>query len=198
MTRRLIICGSIRTEGKSALLTSALVSRMQGLWSHDEVDVFSLTDDIDIDPCLACDYCELGEGCIIEDAMQDLYALIDAADSLIVVSPIYFAGPPAQLKAVFDRFQVYFWSDFRSKPKRPAELFAIGDGGDPHGFDPLVGITGSALAVAGFSLDAVYDCVDRMPEELRSIAATWCPIAVPSADRAPSEETTAKPGGCAQ
>lgn len=172
---RLIICGSIRPEGKSALLADALASRMHELWPDDEINVFSLADDIDVDPCLACDYCELGEGCIIEDAMQDLYALVDEAESLTVVSPIYFAGPPAQFKAVLDRFQVYFWTDLRTKAKRSAELFAIGDGGDPHGFDPLAGIVRSALAVAGFRLDAVHDCVAKTPDELRSIAAVWEP-----------------------
>lgn len=172
---RLIICGSIRAEGKCALVADALAHRMHELWPDDEINVFSLADDIDVDPCLACDYCEFGEGCIIEDEMQDLYALIDGAESLAVVSPIYFAGPPAQFKAVLDRFQVYFWTDLRTKAKRSAELFAIGDGGDPHGFDPLAGIVRSALAVAGFRLDAVHDCVAKTPDELLAIAAAWEP-----------------------
>lgn len=172
---RLVICGSFRPEGKSAHLSEALVRRMHDAWPDDEINLFSLADDIDVDPCIACDYCELGEGCIIEDAMQDLYALLDEADSLVVLSPIYFAGPPAQFKAVLDRFQLYFWTDARTKPKRPSELFAIGDGGDPHGFEPLVGIVRSALAVAGFSLDAVHDCVDRTHDELCAMAAAWEP-----------------------
>ncbi|WP_180326490.1 flavodoxin family protein [Raoultibacter phocaeensis] len=172
---RLVICGSFRPEGKSAHLCDALARRMHDLWPEDEINLFSLADDIDVDPCIACDYCELGEGCIIEDAMQDLYALLDEADSLVVVSPIYFAGPPAQFKAVLDRFQRYFWTDVRTKPKRPAELFAIGDGGDPHGFDPLTGIVRSALAVAGYRLGAVHDCVGKTHDELYAIAAAWEP-----------------------
>lgn len=178
---RLIICGSIRPEGKSALVADALARRMHELWPDDEINVFSLADDIDVDPCLACDYCELGEGCIIEDEMQGLYALIDEAESIVVVSPIYFAGPPAQFKAVLDRFQVYFWTDLRTKTKRSAELFAIGDGGDPHGFDPLAGIVRSALAVAGLRLDAVHDCVAKTPDELLEITAAWEPVQ-PGAD----------------
>lgn len=173
---RLILCGSIRPEGKSALLSSELANRMHALWPDDEIWLFSLADDIDVDPCIACDYCKLGEGCIIEDAMQDLYEMLDEADDLIVVSPVYFAGPPAQFKAVLDRFQRYFWTDFRAKPKRPAELFAIGDGGDPHGFEPLVGIMRSALAVAGFQVEAVHDCVGRSIDELRAFAAAWEPV----------------------
>lgn len=172
---RLVLCGSFRPEGKSALLSGALVERLHGLHPDDELQLFSLADDIDVDPCIACDYCKLGEGCIIEDPMQDLYGMLDEADSLAIVSPIYFAGPPAQFKAVLDRLQRYFWTDFRSRPKRPAELFAIGDGGDPHGFEPLVGIVRSSLAVAGFRVEAVHDCVDRSPEQLLALAASWEP-----------------------
>lgn len=169
----LIFAGSIRSEGKSHLLAHALADRIIERAPEDEVAFFSLADDIDIDPCIACDYCELGEGCIIEDAMQDVYGLLDSVDRLVVVSPIYFAGPPAQFKAVLDRLQVYFWTDFRNKPKRQAELFAVGDGGDPHGFDPLVGIVRSALSVAGFRVDAVHDCVGCTPDDLNSLAQAW-------------------------
>ncbi|MEG0324492.1 MAG: flavodoxin family protein [Raoultibacter sp.] len=169
----LILAGSIRPEGKSHLLAHALADRIVELDSKDEVAFFSLADDIDIDPCIACDYCQLGDGCVIEDTMQDVYGLLDSVDRLIVVSPIYFAGPPAQFKALIDRLQMYFWTDFRNKPKRKAELFAIGDGGDPHGFDPLVGITRSALSVAGFQVGVVHDCVGRTPDELSELAQTW-------------------------
>lgn len=173
---RLVVCGSVRPEGKSALLSAALIERMHELWPEDELNLFSLAEDIDVDPCLACDFCKLGEGCIIDDPMQDFYGMLDGADSLAVVSPIYFAGPPAQFKAVLDRFQLYFWTDFRQAKKRPAELFAIGDGGDPHGYEPLVGILRSALAVAGFRLDAMHDCVGRSFDDLRAVADSWAPV----------------------
>lgn len=174
---RLIIAGSVRPEGRSAHLAHALAHRMSERFPHDEAALFSLADDVEVDPCLACDFCKLGEGCVVEDDMQDVYALMEAADSLTVVSPVYFAGPPAPLKALLDRFQRYFWTDLRAQPKRPAQLYVIGDGGDPHGFQPLTGIVRSALAVAGFRLDAVHDCVGKTFEELDAVAAAWMPDA---------------------
>ena len=81
-----------------------------------------------------------------------------------MVSPVYFAGPPAQLKALLDRLQPYFWSDARAGAKRPAVLHVVGEGGDPHGFEPLVGIVRSALACAGFTLETVYDWVGKIDE----------------------------------
>ena len=164
--KTLVVSGSIRPEGKSAYFSGALADALTAV--GDDVSLMRLSDDIDIDPCLACDFCKLGEGCVIEDAMTDLYAMLDEADRLIVVSPVYFAGPPAQLKAVLDRFQVYYWTDARTKPKRPALLVAIGDGGDPHGYEPLVGIVTSALAVAGFSLEETRACIACGEDELKA------------------------------
>jgi hypothetical protein len=65
---------------------------------------------------------------------------------------VYFAGPPSQLKAALDRLQPHYWKGTRRQPKRPACLYVVGEGGDPHGFAPLVTICRSALAVAGFEL----------------------------------------------
>ena len=69
------------------------------------------------------------------------------------------SGAPSQLKAFLDRLQPYFYANWRAKPKRPASLYVVGEGGDPHGFGPLVGEVRSALAVAGFALESVHDGV---------------------------------------
>ncbi len=100
--------------------------------------------------------------CVIDDDMTEIYELIDTADELIVVSPVYFAGPPAQFKALIDRMQLYFWTDLRKGPKRPATLHVIGEGDDPYGFDPLVGIVRSAFSTAGFQLERILDWVGKM------------------------------------
>ena len=103
--------------------------------------------------------------CVIDDDMAEVYELIDAADELVVVSPVYFAGAPAQLKALLDRLQPYFWTDARHGRKRPATLHVVGEGGDPHGFEPLVGVVRSSLSCAGFALERVLDWVGRIDED---------------------------------
>lgn len=91
----------------------------------------------------------------MHDDMDDLLEVLAAAREFYVVCPVFFAGPPAQMKAVLDRVQPLFFTDVRKRPKRPAHLLVVGGGGDPHGFEPLVGIMRSALSVAGFRLDGV-------------------------------------------
>ncbi len=105
--------------------------------------------------------------CVIKDDMQRLYTLLDAADEVHVVSPVYFSGPPGQFKSVLDRLQPYW--ELRCGPaagprdphetKRPVTLHAIGAGGDPFGFTPLETIVRSAFGAAGFSLVKTVDCI---------------------------------------
>ena len=97
-----------------------------------------------------------------DDDMQDVYALLPYADELIVVSPVFFSGAPASMKAVLDRLQPHFWAQTRKKGKRPATLHVVGEGGDPHGYGPLVSEVRSALAVAGFKLERVLDWVGKI------------------------------------
>lgn len=105
--------------------------------------------------------------CFMEDDMKVVREHIDAADELIVVCPVYFASVPSQLKALMDRLQPYYWSDIRKGDKRPLTLHVVGEGGDPHGFEPLIGTVRSAFSVAGFNLHNVMDwvgCIDRTGE----------------------------------
>lgn len=112
---------------------------------------------------------ESNRRCVIRDDMDDIYPLLEDADELIVVAPVYFAGPSSQLKAVLDRFQPYFWTRQRAR-RRPCTLHVVGEGGDPHGFDPLVGTVRSAAAVAGFRLERVLDWVGKIDESGEIVA----------------------------
>ncbi|WP_281656113.1 flavodoxin family protein [Eggerthella sinensis] len=166
--KRLIISGSPRARGRSAGVAEAVRFAFEddaaASGSDDEVMLVSLAD-VRISPCTGCESCANNRGrrnelyCIISDDMLRVRSLLNACDELVLVSPVYFAGAPSQLKAFLDRLQPYFYANWRAKPKRPASLYVVGEGGDPHGFGPLVGEVRSALAVAGFALESVHDWV---------------------------------------
>ena len=179
---RLIVVGSPRANGRSAALADQLFEACIEDCPDDEVALAPVST-LDIAGCTGCDFCrdgetladlggpvgenDVGDGrfrCAIRDDMDEVYPLIDVADELIVVSPVYFAGAPSQFKALLDRLQPYFWTDARTQPKRPAVLHVVGEGGDSHGFAPLAGTVRSALAVAGFRLEAVYNWVGKINE----------------------------------
>ncbi len=87
------------------------------------------------DPLLPCETVvesgALFHPCVIDDDMNEVRKHLDAADELIVVCPVYFAGVPAQMKALLDRLQPYYYTDLRTRPKRPAVIHVVGAGGHP-------------------------------------------------------------------
>lgn len=59
-------------------------------------------------PCNDCRYCWEQDGCCIDDGMQEIYRLIQQADTIVIASPIYFANLTGQLLAVLSRLQAYY------------------------------------------------------------------------------------------
>ena len=180
LMKRLIIVGSPRASGRSAHLAETLFEANIDEHPEDELFLVPLSE-IEVGPCIACDACREKSPiilkddngrevtverhrCIFDDDMQTLYDLLDDADEVSVVSPIYFSGAPAQLKCLLDRLQPYYWASNRghAPEKRPATLHVIGEGADPHGHEALVSEVRSALAVAGFRLERVLDWVGKI------------------------------------
>jgi multimeric flavodoxin WrbA len=98
----LILMGSPRKSGNSAVLADHLArgaasvsAQVETLYIHG----------MDINPCTGCNECQDDEaaGCVIDDAMQDIYGKLKEADSIVFASPIYWFSVTAQLKLVIDR-----------------------------------------------------------------------------------------------
>ena len=185
---RVILHGSCRADGRSAALADELFNACIEECPDDGVSIVSVAS-TPIQPCTGCDQCRdetdepihvfqegdpllpcetvvesgaLFHPCVIDDDMNEVRKHLDAADELIVVCPVYFAGVPAQMKALLDRLQPYYYTDLRTRPKRPAVIHVVGAGGDPHGFEPLIGTLRSALSVAGFAVELVLDWVGKI------------------------------------
>ena len=112
--------------------------------------------------------------CVIEDDMSYIYENIEAADEIILVSPVYFSGAPSQLKALMDRLQPYYAQTAAAREaaaakgktfktaKKPLTLHVVGEGKSPRGYDALVETATAAFAVAGFKLDLIADWVGKI------------------------------------
>lgn len=98
----LILCGSPHKNGTTNALAEALISGIDQ--SRHEVEKIQLAE-MKIAPCLGCEYCKRNDGvCVQKDDMAALLPSVLAADVIVFVSPIYYFGFNAQLKAVIDRF----------------------------------------------------------------------------------------------
>ncbi len=107
--------------------------------------------------CRNCGGCAGTGECVVADAWHVLSRHMDACDALVVVAPVYFAGPSAHLKAALDRCQTYWTRKYRLHAPlpaaRPAHLVVLGEGGDPFGTAPLEAVCTSALNCANLRIE---------------------------------------------
>lgn len=165
MAHWLLINGSPRINGKSTRVMQLFEMMCESRYPEVSLTTFEVARRI-VGGCDGCDYCKGDEDCIIEDDMFDLYDALPTIDRLIIVTPIYFAGLPSQMKAVCDRLQPYYWkyedrlrTGLPAPEKRPLTLYLIGDGGDPHGHDGAVVSIRAAFQLAGFKIEEVRELI---------------------------------------
>lgn len=100
------ISGSPRRNGH----TSILINEALGAAKKEknvETEMLNLAG-MEIKPCASCFkkdgmlFCHT-EKCILNDDMQLIYPKLIRADGIIIGSPVYYGGVPAQLKALMDR-----------------------------------------------------------------------------------------------
>lgn len=163
---RMIVVGSPRTNGRCAALAEELFEACIEECPDDQISLVPLSG-VTVKPCTGCNACRETEdhACVIDDDMADIREVLDEADELTIVSPVYFASAPATLKAFLDRLQPYFWTNARHEALRPAALHVVGEGHDPFGFGPLVTTVQSATYTAGFQLDQVINWVGKISAE---------------------------------
>ncbi len=100
--KMLVILGSPRKGGNSETLARKVGETVEQ--SGGQVDYIRLND-LSLRPCQGCGGCDKTGNCVVKDDMTDLYTAADAADRILMVSPVYFYGLSAQCKIFGDRFQ---------------------------------------------------------------------------------------------
>lgn len=57
-----------------------------------------------INPCLGCNACQAGKGCVQKDGFEAFLPAFLDCDVIVLSTPLYFWSISAQLKALIDRF----------------------------------------------------------------------------------------------
>lgn len=97
--------------------------------------------------CIACGYCHKNGRCVHDDIVNELAPKFEAADGLVVGSPVYYGGPNATLTAVLDR--LFYSTSFDKSYKVGAAVTSCRRGGNETTFDRLnkyFGISGMPIA----------------------------------------------------
>jgi multimeric flavodoxin WrbA len=159
--RVLCIAGSPRRGGNSDQLLDALA---RGVRDAGGEPVRLIAAEAGAHACRGCNACSQTGECVVRDGMDDVYTALDAADAIVISTPVYFATVPAVLKVLYDRCQPYWARRYvLGEPapvsKRPGALLVVGGGGDPFGTSCAVTPSKSIMNVLGVSAETVFECV---------------------------------------
>lgn len=98
----LVLNGSFREQGGTAAMVQAFAEGARE--AGHEVDVLDVAH-MDIHGCRGCEHCHgAGQGqCVQHDDMDKLYPLWDAAETIVIASPIYYGSFSGQMHCAINR-----------------------------------------------------------------------------------------------
>ncbi|MCQ2503978.1 MAG: flavodoxin family protein [Saccharofermentans sp.] len=128
----LILNASPRPEGN----TTIAVNEMVKVFEEEGIDVKVIRiGNKDIRGCVACNSCSGSGKCIFDDEVNEIAKDFEAADGLVVASPVYYASANSTLTACLDR--LFYSSSFDKTMKVGASIAVARRGGCSAAFDQL-------------------------------------------------------------
>lgn len=128
----LILNGSPRINGN----TSVAVKEIEKVLAEEAIETETIQiGKLDVRGCLSCGSCYKAGKCAIDDIVNELAPKFEAADGLIVASPVYYASANATLIACLDR--LFYSTRFDKTMKVGASVVCARRGGCSSTFDEL-------------------------------------------------------------
>ena len=128
----LLINGSPRANGN----TARCLKEMEAIFQAQGIETETIhVGNKDIRGCIACRSCARTGKCVFDDLVNDTAPKFEAADGIVVGSPVYYAGPNATVTAFLDR--LFFSTSFDKTMKVGACAVVCRRGGASATFDRL-------------------------------------------------------------
>ena len=109
----LLINGSPRANGNTALA----LSEMEKAFAGEGIEVENIhVGGRDVRGCVACNRCRETGACAFDDVVNEAAGKFEAADGIVVASPVYYGGPNATVTAFLDRLFYSHGAEFDGKP----------------------------------------------------------------------------------
>ncbi|MBQ7261031.1 MAG: flavodoxin family protein [Lachnospiraceae bacterium] len=131
----------------------------------------------DIRGCIACGKCSEAGRCVFDDLVNEVAPKLEAADGLVVGSPVYYGSPNGTILSFMDR--LFYSTSFSKHMKVGASVVSCRRGGNTATFDVLnkyFTISGMPLAsstywnqVHGFSAEDVKKDLEGL-QTMRNLA----------------------------
>lgn len=121
----LVLNGSPHPNGNTAAMVEAFAAGARE--ARHNVTVVSVCQK-KIAGCIACEYCHTsGNGrCVQQDDMQEVYPVLEAADMIVLASPVYYHSFTGQLQCAINRIYAL------DKPKNLKKAALILSSGSDH------------------------------------------------------------------
>ena len=128
----LILNGSPRANGN----TSIALNELAKIFAEEEIETEIVQlGNKNIRGCIACGSCFKNGKCVFDDMVNELAPKFEAADGLVVASPVYYASANATLIAALDR--LFYSTHFDKTMKVGASVVVARRGGCSATFDEL-------------------------------------------------------------
>ncbi|OAG27484.1 flavodoxin family protein [Thermodesulfatator autotrophicus] len=144
--------GSPRLGGNTDLLLDSFLNGAKEAQARvEKINLYR----VQIGPCIECGECDETGECVIPDDMKEIYPKIDAADVIVVASPIFFYNITSRTQALVERSQARWICKYVLKKEPPY-------GREKHGIFLSLGATKGKKLFEGpqrvirYFFDAVY------------------------------------------
>lgn len=128
----LLLNGSPHANGNTALALGEMTKIFEAEGIGTET---VLLGNREIRGCVACGSCAKTGKCVFSDAVNEIAPLFEAADGLVIASPVYYASANATLIACLDR--LFYSTGFDKIMKVGASVAVARRGGCSATFDEL-------------------------------------------------------------
>lgn len=132
MAKVLLLNGSPRANG----CTAAALAEMIRVFEAEGVETELIqVGNKDIRGCIACGSCGKTGKCVFNDLVNEVAPKFEAADGLVVGSPVYYSSPNGTILSFMDR--LFYSTSFSKHMKVGAAVVSCRRGGNTASFDVL-------------------------------------------------------------
>ena len=144
------LVGSPKINGNTAKLVNAI---LDGAAENGAEKVIYNLASLNIKGCDACGRCQETGSCLIDDDMQEIYQEIQAADFVVLGSPVYMWQMTAQTKLLIDRLTAFLEPNFSSRLDNKKLILVFSQGiPDRDAFKQYFEYTAGLLYYIGFDV----------------------------------------------
>lgn len=132
MAKVLLLNGSPRAKG----CTGRALEEMIRVFAEEGIETELIhVGNKDIRGCIACNTCRQRGKCVFDDLVNEIAPKFEAADGLVIGSPVYYASPNGTIISLMDRLM--YSSGFSKHMKVGAAIVSARRGGNTASFDAL-------------------------------------------------------------